>query len=287
MKKQNELYFPELEKMTVKTVGEYLKKKKSIIIPVGVIEQHGFHLPLNTDALIAKKLSIMIGKEADMLVAPVMYQSFSGGDCPGTINISPATMSLIMGDMLVSLVSQGFKNFYIILCHGGSENDRALDNALKLLLRTNPAFKDVMIVLMPPWKLDPEKIGYVKGFSEGDWHAGWFETSIVMALEPELVRMEEVAVDSDDMMKLMIKHPDNYQHAEKIIDDELVIPRMSQRKDVKVGVMGYPEKASPEIGQKIVESIVKSAVEKINYLESHADGIYKEVDFTPEPIILK
>lgn len=277
----------EMGKMTVKTVGEYLKKKKSIIIPVGVIEQHGCHLPLNTDALIAKNLSRLIGEKTETLVAPVMYQSFSGGACPGTINISPATMSLVMSDMLVSLVSQGFKNFYIILCHGGSENDRALDNALKLLLRTNPAFSDVMIVLMPPWKLDPEKIGYSKGFAEGDWHAGWMETSIVMALEPELVRMDELELDSEDLMKLMIEHPDNYQHAEKIVDDELVVPRMSQRKDVRVGVMGYPEKASAELGRKIVGNIVKNASEKINDLESRADGIYKEVPFTPEPIILK
>jgi len=277
----------EMEKMTVKTVGEYLKKKKSIIIPVGVIEQHGCHLPLNTDALIAKNISRLIGEKTETLVAPVMYQSFSGGACPGTINISPATMSLVMSDMLVSLVSQGFKNFYIILCHGGSENDRALDNALKLLLRTNPAFSDVMIVLMPPWKLDPEKTGYSKGFAEGDWHAGWLETSIVMTLEPELVRMDELELDSEELMKLMIEHPDNYQHAEKIVDDELVVPRMSQRKDVRVGVMGYPEKASSELGRKIVGNIVKNASEKINDLESRADGIYKEVPFTPEPIILK
>lgn len=274
----------ELEKMTVKTVGEYLKKKKSIIIPVGVIEQHGYHLPLNTDALIAKKLSLLIGEKTQTLVAPVMYQSFSGGSCPGTINISPATMSLVMSDMLVSLVSQGFKNFYIILCHGGSENDRALDNALKLLLRTNPAFKDVMIALIPPWKLGDS--GYSKGFSDGDWHAGWLETSIVMALEPELVRMDELALDSEKLMKLMIEHPDNYQHAEKIVDDELVVPRMSQRKEVKVGVMGYPEKASVELGRKIVKNIVKAASEKINDLEARTDGIYKEVPFIPEPIIL-
>jgi creatinine amidohydrolase len=278
----------EMEKMTVKMVRDYLTRKKSIIIPVGVIEQHGYHLPLNTDALIAQKLSLLIGEKTEILVAPVMYQSFSGGDCPGTINISPATMSLVMGDMLISLVSQGFKNFYIVLCHGGSENDRALDNALKLLLRTNPAFKEVMIALMPAWKFDLEKNGYLKGFSEGDWHAGWLETSLVIALAPELVRMDELALDSDEMMKLMVEHPDNYQHAEKIIDDELVVPRMSQRKEIKVGVMGYhPEKATREIGRKAIDCMVKFAAGKINHLEAHADGIYKEVEFVPEPIILQ
>jgi creatinine amidohydrolase len=278
----------EMEKMTVKMVKDYLAKKKSIIIPYGVIEQHGYHLPLNTDALIAKKLSLLIGEKTETLVAPVMYESFSGGDCPGTINISPAVMSLVMSDMLVSLVSQGFRNFYILPAHGGSENTRALDNALKFLLRTNPAFKDVMLVLMPIWKLAPKKSGHHKAFSEGDWHAGWFETSLVMALEPELVRMDELALDPDEMMKLMVEHPDNYQHAEKIVDDELVVPRMSQRKEIKVGVMGYhPEKATRELGRKAIDYIVKFAAKKINQLEAHADGIYKEVEFIPEPIILQ
>jgi creatinine amidohydrolase len=122
-------YFPVMENMTVKDVRDYLKTKKSIIIPVGIIEQHGYHLPLNTDALIAKHLANKIGKKTDILVASTVLQSFSGGGLPGTINISPATMSLVISDMVISLVSQGFNNFYLLLCHGGSENVRALNDA--------------------------------------------------------------------------------------------------------------------------------------------------------------
>src|SRR5450830_1558892 len=103
--------FPVMADMTVKMMRDYLKRKKSIIIPIGVIEQHGYHLPLKTDALIAAHLGRMIGEKTDTLVAPTMYQSFSGGGLPGTINISPATMSLVISDMLVSLVAQGFRNF--------------------------------------------------------------------------------------------------------------------------------------------------------------------------------
>ena len=146
--------FPVMEDMTVKMVRKYLERKQSIIVPIGVIEQHGYHLPLKTDALLATHLGKMIGKKTDILVAPTVYQSFSGGGCPGTINISPATMSLVISDMIISLVSQGFRNFYLLLCHGGSENTRALDNALKMLLRSNPAFENTMIALLPIWKFD-------------------------------------------------------------------------------------------------------------------------------------
>ncbi|MGA3326032.1 MAG: creatininase family protein [Terriglobia bacterium] len=56
--------FPLMEAMTVKMVRDYLKKKRSIIIPMGVIEQHGYHLPLKTDALIATHGGRMIGDRA-------------------------------------------------------------------------------------------------------------------------------------------------------------------------------------------------------------------------------
>jgi creatinine amidohydrolase len=278
--------FPVMKDMTVKMVREYLSRKKSIIIPIGIIEQHGCHLPLYTDSLIAENLARLIGEKTGILAAPVMYQSFSGGELPGTINISPATMSLVMSDMLISLVQQGFRNFYLLPCHGGSENTRALIDALKLLLRSNPAFENVMLVLMPVWKLSSEGLGWRKAMKEHDWHAGWLETSMVLALEPDKVRMDELELDKKDLLDFMIAHPDNYQHAEKIVDDELVIARLSQRKEIKVGVMGHPEKASTDLGKKIVDDIVVNAVKKIKELESKSDGIYKEVDFKPEPIVL-
>ena len=278
--------FPVMEHMTVKMVREYLEKSTSIIVPLGVIEQHGYHLPLKTDAMMATHLGRMIGERAGILVAPTVIQSFSGGGLPGTINISPAVMSQVVSDTLLSLASQGFRNFYLWLCHGGSENARALDDALKLLLRSNPAFSDALIALLPVWKFGHEEKGWSKALRERDWHAGWLETSMVMALEPDLVRMDEMELDPEPLLKLQIEHPDNYQHAEKIVDDEMVIPRMTQRPDIKVGVMGHPEQASAELGREIVEDVVADAAAKIQAIDARADGIYKEVKFTPEPLLL-
>ncbi|HUW57037.1 MAG TPA: creatininase family protein [Planctomycetota bacterium] len=279
--------FPCMENMTVKMIREYLERKKSVIVPLGVIEQHGYHLPLKTDALIASELGRMIGEKTHILVAPVIYQSFSGGGLPGTINISPSVMSMVVSDTLLSLAAQGFRNFYLFLCHGGSENARALDNALKMLLRTNPAFADAMIALLPIWKFPTGKLGWDKATNEGDWHAGWLETSTVMALAPELVRMDELALDDKPVLNSMIEHPDNYQQAEKIVDDPYVIPRMTQRDDVKIGVMGFPEQASRDRGEKIIEATVNAVAKKVEELEAKGDGVYKKVAFIPEPILLR
>lgn len=278
--------FPVMENMTVKMVRSYLQTHRSIIVPLGVIEQHGYHLPLKTDALIATHLGRRIGERAGILVAPTIIQSFSGGGLPGTVNISPAVMSQVVSDTLLSLACQGFRNFYLWLCHGGSENARALDNALKLLLRTNPAFSDAMIALLPVWKFGRKEQGWSKALRERDWHAGWLETSLVMELEPEQVRMDEMELDPDPLLNLQIEHPDNYQRAEKVVDDPLVVPRMSQRPDIEVGVMGHPEKASPELGRLIAGDIVNCASAKISELEAAADGVYKPVEFTPEPLLL-
>jgi creatinine amidohydrolase len=275
-----------MERMTVRMVRDYVRQKKSIILPLGVIEQHGYHLPLKTDALIAERTAWMIGAKTGILVAPVIYQSFSGGGLPGTMNISPAVMSQVVGDTLITLASQGFRNFYLWLCHGGSENTRALDNALKLLLRTNPVFGNALIALLPLWKFDPRGIGWKRALRERDWHAGWLETSMVMALAPEWVRMRELRLDVKRLLRLQIEHPDNYQHAEKIVDDELVIPRLTQRPDIKVGVMGYPQKASAQLGKRIIRDVVNAAAAKIRELDAKADGRYKEVRFVPEPLLL-
>ena len=278
-------YYPVMTNMTVKEVRRYLERKKSIIIPIGVIEQHGYHLPLCTDAAMATHLGRMIGEKADVLVGPTMHQSFSGGGLPGTINISPAVMSLVISDTLISLVGQGFRNIYLFLCHGGSENARALDNAVKMLLRTNPAFNNTMVVMLNCWDFDRDNVGFKKGFAEKDWHAGWMETSMMMAVEPDLVQMDQMEVDDEPYRSMQIEHPDNYQHAEKIVDDKFVVPRMSQRSEIKVGVMGYPERACVEIGKQMVESSVAAASAKIIELESKANGKYKEVSFELEPLI--
>ena len=75
-----------------------------------------------------------------------------------------------------------------------------------------------------------------------------------MALEPGLVRLDELALDPEPLLSLQIEHPDNYQHAEKIVDSKFVVPRMTQRPDIRVGVMGYPERASRETGERIVNA---------------------------------
>jgi len=122
--------------------------------------------------------------------------------------------------------------------------------------------------------------------AEGDWHAGWLETSMVMELAPALVQMDRLQTDSPELVRFMRQHPDNYQFAQKCADHEMVVARMAQRPEIKVGVMGAPEKASPEKGREIVEDAVATLMKLFTDLERTRSEKYSEVRWTPEPLIL-
>lgn len=279
--------FPLMKHLTVKRIQEYLERRRAIILPIGSIEQHGYHLPLFTDSLVAEQIGLRLGSRLGILVAPVLAFTFSGGGLPGTINVSPAVMSLLVQDILCSLAQQGFRQFFLILAHGGSENLAALDNALKVLLRANPLFEQGLISLLPVWKFDPQGIGWRKAFAQGDWHAGWLETSLMLALAPELVRLDQLELDPPPLLELQIAHPDNYLHAEKIVDDPFVAPRLSQRPDIRVGVMGYPQRASRELGLEILESMIEEMAGRMESILGRAQGGYREVPFIPPPILIR
>jgi creatinine amidohydrolase len=276
-----------MERLTVRQVREYLAVRTSILVPVGSNEQHGYHLPLSTDTVIARELSRQVGGRTGTLVAPAISFTFSGGGLPGTINVSPAVMSLLVQDVLGSLALQGFRQFYLVLAHGGSENLTALGDALKVLLRTNPLFEQALVALFPVWKFDAQGIGWRRALAEGDWHAGWLETSLMLALAPELVRLDELELDPPELLELQIRHPDNYQHAEKIVDDPLVVPRLTQRPDIRVGVMGHPEQASRELGTAIAGAMVEEMASKLQSIQALARGGYHEIAFRPPPIVIR
>jgi creatinine amidohydrolase len=276
-------HFPEWEKMTVREVRSYLEERPSVILPLGIVEQHGYHLPLCTDSLVAGGVALRVGTRTGMLVAPTINMAFSGGQLPGTINVNPNVVGLMVSEVLRSLVAQGFRNIFIMLGHGGSENFRALDNTVKMLLRDDPAFEKVMLVMAPVWKFSPI---WEQSFKERDWHAGWAETSAVLALAPELVQLNHLETDEPRLLAEMREHPDNYQYARKPVEHEFVVPRMAQRPEIKVGVMGDPARASAELGKRMIAESVETASRLFTDLEKNRSPKYRKAAWTPEPIVV-
>jgi len=253
------------EHMTVREVRDALESgMRTVLVPLGVTEQHGYHLPLRTDCYNAEQISLRAADETGCFVAPTLAYTYSGGELPGTINVSPHVVTQVIVEILHSLCAQGLQNIVLILGHGGSENDRATQEAAEIFLRSNPQFHDRNIAVYRFW-INSEICR--QAFEEGDFHSGWFETSLMLYWAPDEVR-EEYVLDEPDVVQMMREDQDAYQHSVKHVDHELVVPAVRQNPMIKVGVMGEPEKATAEIGRAITEETVADLVALIRAMEA-------------------
>ena len=240
---------------TFPEVQEYLKTNKTILIPYGLSEQHGAHLPLDTDVRNAEFVSAALARKLDCLIAPTLNYTFSGGMLPGTINVKPTTFCNLVGEIIESLYLQGFRNFIIIPGHGGSESLLHLKESLRILKWLNPALRDTLILLTQLWDFSPT---WTRLFDEQDYHASDAETSLLLHWSPEVVR-DEIVMDEPEVAARLRKDPDSFQLRESFTELKQEIIQTSQREDVKVGVMGYPERACVETGRKIEAEVLENA----------------------------
>ena len=183
------------EDLTWSEAGHTAGAVDAVIIPVGAIEQHGPHLPLAVDTLIvqaiAREVSAMTGVP---VIPPLSYGvSASHGDFAGTIALRPETMIAVVEDVIDSLHASGVRQF--ILLNGHIWNNGALDvSAEKLRVRHRDArVRALGYVTMYP---GPEVDGHVQ-YGRGLMHANYFETSVMLHLHPDLVRMERATSHTD------------------------------------------------------------------------------------------
>jgi creatinine amidohydrolase len=251
--------------MTVEDVRNGLQEMRTIIIPIGVVEQHGYHLPLSVDIVSAEDIARLISERTGCFVAPTVQYCFSGGMLPGTINLSPQVYSLTLIDICRSLVVQGFKNIVFLLGHGGTENTQATKDAALMFQRLSPQIEGVCISVFSYGDFSPTCL---EAFNEGDFHAGKFETSVMLHLRPEMVKMNRAKLDASDFVARMRTDPDAYLVQVRAIDSEFVIPKQTQSPEMNVGVMGDFAGATAEYGKVIVDEAVAGISAMIEKLEA-------------------
>ena len=246
-----------MQDMTFPEVKEYLKTNKTIIIPYALSEQHGAHLPLDVDIRNCDFMSAKLAEKLGCIVAPTLNYTFSGGMLPGTINVKPNTFSNLVGEIIESLALQGFENFIILPGHGGSESLLHLKESLRILKWLNPALKDTLILLTQLWDFSPS---WTELFALQDYHAAWAETSLLLHWCPEVVRMDKMVLDEPAVAERLRDDPDSYQLRESFTEMKQEVVQTSQRADVKIGVMGFPEKANAAFGAQIEKEFLDNAV---------------------------
>jgi creatinine amidohydrolase len=221
--------------------------------PIGATEHHGPHLPLGTDALIAAALSEAVSTHADapdLIVLPTLSYGLSTEHvwAPGTVTMSPTTLSAVLDDVAASMVRLGVTRLAILNTHGGNTD------LLRVACREIRAEHGLMTFLVMP-SVPPDKGGPPGDPREEGLgiHGSASETSLVLYLHPE-------AVDMSLAERHIPSFINEYRHVG--LSGTAEFGWLSSDLDPS-GVAGDPTLATPEDGKRIFEGAVDRVVEAL------------------------
>jgi creatinine amidohydrolase len=236
-----ELTFPEISRK--------LKESSILCLPIGAIEQHGAHLPLNTDVVVAEELTRALiarwGDQFDLWQLPTLSIGLSREHdwAPGTLSLSVQTFAALLKEMGREIVrALPARNLAIVNGHGG--NRGILENLLHEL-RGDLALNACVIHPFDLAKATP-------GAAAPDVHGGAGETSVMLALAPDLVR--------SDMIASAAHPPAGDGVAALILDRGVTWPwRTDDPRLARMGIIGDPVAASLQRGRAMVDGMIEEA----------------------------
>jgi creatinine amidohydrolase len=217
------------------------KKTKRAIIPVGSLEQHGNHLPVSTDSLIAEYIARLTAERVGAFVLPVISYGVSFEHKPMfNVSLRNSTLSTMICDACISLAENRIKEIIILNGHHG--NMGALQYIAQELQGKLP--KDVHVHTIHYWHMMKNEFD----------HAGEVETSLVLAIAPELVRMDKAVPNSKKLSKSKAAYS-------SITNAPGSFPKITGN-----GVWGDPRKATAAKGDKWIREITAGLVKTITEL---------------------
>ena len=250
-----------LNEMTWMEIRELLPQDPVVIQPVGSTEQHGPHLPLQTDILSAYEVARAAGERTGCLVAPPLPYGYSETwqTFPGTISFKPQTFMNCVSDIAESLVRGGFRKIFFLNGHNG--NLAPLQTMMFQLLERYGREREVLIGAGSYFMIAQEACAAIgDSFSDGS-HANEFETSMVMRMRPDLVHVDrlgdwvyepELILSFREGMTSVHKLPDSSRH---------------------IGVFGDPRRANPDKGRRYFEACVARVAEVVENFDPKYFGL--------------
>jgi creatinine amidohydrolase len=191
-----------MEELDAFTYRGLLAGGAPVIVPVGAIEQHGPHLPLSTDVLLAKAMSRRLAESlGGVVAAPVTYgyksqqRSGGGNHLGGTTSLDAQTVIAIARTLTLELARHGAR--HIVFLNGHFENYQFLyEGVEQATTQLSQRGEDVSAILLSYWDfVDEETVEEIYRGSFPGWdveHGGVLETSLMLHLHPELVHLDRV-----------------------------------------------------------------------------------------------
>ena len=226
------------------------------ILPFGALEQHGPHLPLATDTIMADGLARRISTAVDGILLPTIGygQTSDNAGFAGTITLSFDTVRAIAKDIAAAVISQGARGLVIV--NGDFGNQAPLRQAAREIKEQLGV--DVLVVNYPGMAQIAGELCTTKPAGLGLYHADEFETSLVLLLDPDHVRMELAVAEYPDYPPTF---PAVLTGLEKLSES---------------GVFGDPRPATAELGARLMDRLEIAAVALVQaYLATlpHATAI--------------
>jgi creatinine amidohydrolase len=221
---------------TATTSDEKSRSAACAILPVGSFEQHGDYLPLITDTVIASAISRELASTYALLQLPPVTISCSHEHSAwrGTVSISSSTLHSMIDDIYRSITDAGLTSLVILNCHGGNY-------ILANVVQEGSAYGKSM-ALFPSGRdwAEARKSARLATSNHEDMHAGELETSILLHVNPELVR-------------------DGYHAADWVADDRRHLLTTGMAEYTQSGVIGRPSLASAEKGKALLASLIEAS----------------------------
>lgn len=241
------------EELTSPEVAALDRETTVLVLPLGSVEQHGNHMPLGTDTLLAHSVSLAAAERlaGTTAVLPPPWYGFSAHHMrfAGSVTLRAETLIAVVDDIVGSLVGHGFRRILVVNGHGG--NGGVIDVLASTLGHRH--YGRARIATLTYFQLAREAVAALRRSETGGMgHACEFETAMVQHVRPDLVRMERAATTYPD--------PGSRYLTTDLLGGSAVRTYLDFGDLSATGTLGDPSLADAEMGARFFEAVVGELV---------------------------
>ncbi len=243
----------EWRRLRADQLREHAQRDAVVIVPIAALEQHGPHLPVEVDSLLGETVAVRTARKAaalgtPTLTLPVLWTGISEHHMSfgGTVTLDFAAFSALVDGVVRSVLRHGFRRIVLLNAHGGNEN------ALRTITDDLTPKLGVPIVQFTYWYAAAVAIAKILETQGGLQHACEAETSMMMAVRPDLVATDRIPLAKSNST------PD----VSDVVGGGVYRWRTIGSRSGS-GVIGNPEAASAEKGERLFEAIAEALAKKL------------------------